>query len=326
MTGINSSVPGFRLGKVLALAGCKMVANGQRIDVHTEDGTVVLQGDIFEIRDRVIFNYHFYGEPIVHPKAWPLFDDSVAEAMRRSMAILAIETKTVVEKNLGMTVLESDDSGLSDTDVAVEDCEESNAESVEGCQPLSGAVCEGDMSKDEDHPAVKKPRPDEPVAEDPGKHGLYEPVKVLERHFAAAGIKPKYRFAQNKRDDKCLCILNAGDGVARGEGPDKIRAKAEAADNMIEQLQCGIGPHEEKADDVHGPVELVSLSRVPKPGRITQSDVDAWGETDLKPALDSFKARAKGLAFLKQSGNPHTNTPRRYGLCLKKRQRMHCKH
>lgn len=324
MTGMNAS---FRLGKVLALAGCKMVANGHRIDVQTEDGTVVLQGDIFDIRDRVIFNYHFYGEPIVHPNAWPLFEDSAAEAMRRSMAILSIE-KSVVEKNLGMTMLESDDSGLSETDseapCLVDVCEGSNADvPVEENQPLNGTVNKGEMPEGNDGLAAKKSEPDDLETEDPVECGLYDPVKQLEHYFATVGIEPKYRFAYNKQDDRCLCILSAGDGVARGKGFGKKQAKAEAADNMIEKLQCGSGPYESKADDVHGPVELLSLSRVPKSGRISQSDVDAWGETDLKPALDSFKARAAGLASVRESGNPHTNTPRRYGLCLKKSERLH---
>jgi hypothetical protein len=304
-----------------------MVANDHRIDVQTEDGTVVLQGDIFDIRDRVIFNYHFYGEPIVHPNAWPLFEDSAANAMRRSMAVLAIE-KSVAEYKLGMTVLESDDSGLSETETEVPDLVNDESEPamadvpMEVDQPLDGAVPKGKMPEDDYRPAAKKHRPDEPVAEDPGDWNPHDPVKTLELHFEPVGIKPKYRYTHNIRDGRCLCILNAGNGVARGKGLSKRRAKVEAAENMIVQLQCGSGPFEQKADGVHGDVEVITMCNEPKLGSISQSDVDAWGESDLRNSLDSFKAKVNGLPYPMESGNAHTKTPRRYGLSLNKKQRL----
>jgi hypothetical protein len=247
------------------------------------------------------------------------------------MGVLSI-AKAVAEYRLGMSVLESDDSGPSETDTEVPDLVDDECESpmaaapMEVDQPLNGAGTKGKMPEDDYRPAAKKHRPDEPVAEDPGDWYPQDPVKTLELYFKPVGIKPKYRFADNTRDDRCLCILNAGNGVARGKGFDKKKAKAEAAENMIMQLQCGSGPFEQKADDVHGDVEVITMCSEPRLGRVSQSDVDAWGKSDLRYSLDTFKAKVNGLPYPIESGNPHTRTPRRYGLSLKKKQRLHSKH
>merc|ERR1719278_1352853 len=87
---IMCAVATLTLNGILATAGCRMVANRGYIDVTAEDGTVVLRGDIFDVRDRVIFNYHFYGEPIIHPSARPACADFATDKMRKAMAYLNI--------------------------------------------------------------------------------------------------------------------------------------------------------------------------------------------------------------------------------------------
>jgi hypothetical protein len=227
-----------------------------------------------------------------------------------------------------MSILESE-SSASEADDANDEVEAAMDEvsAGDGVVPEScGALSTSGKTEGEYRPALKKPRFIMPAREDPLVANPRDAVRTLELHFQPVGIEPKYRFTYSQRRRKYECVLTAGSGVARGKGQEKNRAKAEAAADMLMQLQCGEWPDESKAHDVHGPVTLVSMSKEPNLGRVSQADVDAWGDVDIANAVAAFKARVEGQSSLRESGDPRTNTPRRYGLSLGKKQRKHSKH
>jgi len=74
----------MKLHSILAALGCEMKPNGAKIDVVSEDGSVVFQGDIIQLREEMTNNVLTYGQPIVHPSVLPFM--MVANAIKGKRA------------------------------------------------------------------------------------------------------------------------------------------------------------------------------------------------------------------------------------------------
>jgi len=203
----------MKLGKILTIAGCRMIPNGDSIDVTASDGVVVLRGGIKEIREQLAFNCHYYGEPIVHPSAKPFRDESDAVKTQRAAAAYRIDQAMDKELAIHKVSLDSDDA----------ETEVSDSQSEVSSQPEFLQVIEK-------------------VAEGKGKQPVGLPdnrVGALQEHCQPEGKMPQYRFLRNRgppHNPMHVCIVSVGSVTARGKAKTKKAAKHDAAGNLMQKL------------------------------------------------------------------------------------------
>jgi hypothetical protein len=204
----------MKLGKILAIAGCRMIPNGKSIDVTASDGVVVLRGDIQEIREQLAFNCHYYGEPIVHPSAKPFQGESNAVKTQRAAAAYRIDQAMDKELAIHKVTLDSNDT----------DSEASDSQSDESSQPEFLQAIER---------APESEGTKSPVALPENRVG------ALQEHCQPGGKMPQYRFLRNKgppHNTMHVCIVSVGSVTARGKAKTKKAAKHEAAGNLLHKL------------------------------------------------------------------------------------------
>jgi hypothetical protein len=291
-----------------------MVANGGYVDVTAEDGTVVLRGDILDVRDRVIFNYHFYGEPIIHPSARPACADFISDRAQKAMAYLNI-AEAMDERKLDFVPLEEDrcevlEGGPEYT--ARPRAEELNSDSAEA---LLGCAMPSDAQIT--------------IKEESVSMEISDPKEALIDLLLTTNFQTQYRFVHSNLYKAYTCILHVGNAVARGQAFTKDKARDNAAAKMVRRIKDGKGPDMDKKCDVHGPIDLVSLYE-PSPinvamGGVKQETVDAWGKVNIMLAYARFRKDMSlqlgeyDVGLL--AGSPRTCAPRSYGLCLNTKRR-----
>lgn len=276
------------LGNLLRRSGCRMEPDGYRVKVVAFDGAVLLEGDIYDIRDRVTFNCYYYGDPIIHPRVETLYSKS---ADFRTAAAYIIEQ--TMGNEWGMVTLDPDSMGWdiygegSKDDLPEEECE------------LDGGA---------DIPLYGLPR---------------NRVGALQYYFQSLDVMPKYyfeRFSSPPYKEMYTSVVTAGNGSARGVGYTVFAAKQAAAGNMMMKIQDGVGPDNTKTNSVHGAFEIVTLFREPKLAKVTQKHLDVWGAADLQNAIAEYQGYNEGISrdgfvcIKHQSGDPCTMTPREYGI------------
>jgi hypothetical protein len=204
----------MKLGKILAIAGCRMIPNGKGIDVTASDGVVVLRGGIQEIREQLAFNCHYYGEPIVHPSAKPFKDESSAVKTQRAAAAYRIDQAMDKELAIHKVALDSNDT----------DSEASDSQSDESSQPEFLQAIERASESEGGKQPVMLPE---------------NRVGALQEHCQPDGRMPQYRFLRNKgppHNTMHVCIVSVGNVTARGKAKTKKAAKHEAAGNLLQKL------------------------------------------------------------------------------------------
>lgn len=279
------------LGELLRGSGCRMEPDGFRIKVVTSDGSVVLEGDIYDIRDRVVFNCYYYGDPIIHPKVETLYSKS---ADFRAAAAYIIEEAMGNEMGMGdWLTLDSDSMGW---DIHGEGSKEDLPEE------------EYELDGGEDLPLYGLPR---------------NRVGALQYYFQTQDIMPKYyfvRFSSPPYQEMFTSVVTAGNGTARGVGYTISAAKQSAAGSMLMKIQDGVGPDNTKANDIHGAFKIVTMFREPKLAIVTQKHLDVWGAADLRSAIAKYQGINEGTVrdgfrfHVHQSGDPCTMTPRQYAI------------
>jgi len=128
----------MKLNKVLAVSGCKAVPNGDSFDVVLEDGTVVLQGDITQLREKMCRNVHACGQAVMHPSVIPFIDETDVNKGKRvvalarvqddfdeelkkydaDMASLAVDVPELVSEGVDVNDVAALETGLAKLDVA----------------------------------------------------------------------------------------------------------------------------------------------------------------------------------------------------------------
>lgn len=308
------AVATLTLNGILATAGCRMVANRGYIDVTAEDGTVVLRGDIFDVRDRVIFNYHFYGEPIIHPSARPACADFATDKMRKAMAYLNI-AQAMDEQSLDYVPLEEDRCEILDRG-----CENT----VHQCAEQLGNVSAEELLGSAIPPGAEISMKDECAGME-----STDPKEALIELLLPTNFDTQYRFIHSNFYKAYTCILHVGNAVVRGQAFTRDKARDNAAAKMVRRIQEGKGPDMDKKFDVHGPVDLVSMYE-PAPinvavGGDAQATVKEWGEVNIMIAYARFRKTMSlrlgeyDVGMLAKT--PRSAAPRSYGLCLNTKRR-----
>jgi len=243
----------MKLGKILAIAGCKMVPHGSTINVVAADGVTVLNGDIDEIRERVAFNCYYYGDPIVHPSATPFNQESAANKTERAAAAFKIQKAM--------------DSHLAD--YMVDANSDASDDSVSSCSSGSSAGIGAELLD-----AIKKAGKTS-VMGGAGARSLPENrVGALQEKYQPSGIIPEYRFVNNRGPPHTamhVCIVKVGPVTCRGKGKTKKDAKQEAAGVLLLRIMAGEMPV----------MSDPPVARTGKKTRVTQEQIDAWEETPV---------------------------------------------
>lgn len=270
----------MKLGKILAIAGCKMVPHGSAINVVTENDVVVLSGTIDDIRERVAFNCHHYGEPIVHPSVKTFHEEAPAQKVQRAAAAYKIQKAMDHELSVHTLQLSSDDSG----------------DEGSSSRPRKPVKNTGSTGGGIDSRALPENR-----------------VGALQERFRKSGVTPEYEFKETpmaktggNQDSKhsFSCKVRVGKGVCWGNGRTKKLAKQDAAGNLLIKIMNGLDPLAFKQD-----AGVSDRKRKNRNTRITKEQIVDWEGQKLEKYRHPAKNQGRGGK--KNAGNTAEVSPAR---------------
>lgn len=114
----------FKLKKILASCGCEMRPNGEIIDIIAEDGEVVFQGNITQLREKMLNNVKQCGKPIIHASVRLFNDESNLIKSKRAAILRGLNDsfdKELERHNLDVAALAASVSKLAKEGVDVKD-------------------------------------------------------------------------------------------------------------------------------------------------------------------------------------------------------------